>query len=117
MDDLREKVIRGLECCYADENICPDCPYRCPIDSVSNCFQNLMSDALSLLKAQEPRLLTEADFVNADHYGYMPAWAEEKNGDQFWKIVRVASLGLEKKRLRYWTSRPTDEQREAVKWG
>lgn len=118
MDDLREKVINGLACCsHMSGEFCRKCPYE------NECKEGLLSgsahlaaNALSLLKAQEPRLLTEADFVNADHYGYIPAWAEEKNGDQFWKIVRVASLGLEKKRLRYWTARPTDAQREAVKW-
>lgn len=52
---LREKVIRGLACLSnpfmqdADERDCEHCSY----DSAS-CFLDITSDALSLLKAQEP---------------------------------------------------------------
>lgn len=51
----REKVIKGLEICIRvqDNEKCPDeCPYRKDI-----CYGTvgLMADALSLLKAQEPK--------------------------------------------------------------
>lgn len=51
MDDLREKVIKGLECCILrdpdDKQRCSECPYE------GNCVNRLKQDALSLLKAQE----------------------------------------------------------------
>ena len=69
-------------------------------------------------KAQEPRLVTESDYDGADEYGYIPVWTEEKDGDMYWECIpKVAitdpdGIGV----LRYWTSRPTDEQREAIPW-
>lgn len=56
MDDLREKVIRGMECCMRpnDTNLCGECPYSETSDTLFGCMQTTMYDALSLLKAQEP---------------------------------------------------------------
>lgn len=46
----REKVIKGLEICTSRPCYCADCPYKkeCCLDS-----QNVMKDALALLKEQE----------------------------------------------------------------
>lgn len=48
----REKVIKGLGCCYQENRgpQCDHCPYKdeCEADA-----EHLMRDALSLLKAQE----------------------------------------------------------------
>lgn len=48
----RAKVIKGLEICTSRPCYCTDCPYKkeCCLDS-----QNVMEDALVLLKAQEPQ--------------------------------------------------------------
>lgn len=68
--------------------------------------------ALALLKAQEPRLVTIDDFKDADECGYITAWCEASNG-LFAECITVGAL--EEKDFRYWTSKPTDEQRKAVK--
>lgn len=115
----REKVIKGLECCSSG-NMCKE---KCPYDELgcewTDCVRPLAKDALSLLKAQEPRLLKEDDFVEADDWGSIPAWYEHnpslgiKTIDG-WGIIKREKL--QDKMTRYWTSRPTEEQREAVKW-
>lgn len=47
----REKVIRGLECCYS-LFVCPECPYY---GTGEECDRDqLMLDALALLREQEP---------------------------------------------------------------
>lgn len=48
----REKVIKGLAICTTRPCYCTDCPYKpnCYLDS-----QEVMEDALSLLKEQEPK--------------------------------------------------------------
>ena len=51
-----EKVIKGLECCR--RGFCFACPYNDEIDENTDCKQRWADDALALLKAQEPRLLT-----------------------------------------------------------
>lgn len=108
----REKVIKGLECCGFMEGKglvnCDNCPY-----DGKACFTRLKTDALALLKAQEPRLVVEDDFKNADEYGYLPAWCETPD-DLYCECILIGAL--EEEGRRYWTSRPTDEQREAVKW-
>ena len=71
-----------------------------------------------LLKAQEPRLVTESDFDGADEYGYIPAWTEEKDGDMYWECIPKAAITDSDSNVvfRHWTSAPTDEQREATPW-
>ena len=64
----REKVIKGLECCTAFDGkgfpLCEECPYEdegtCPELDV------LHKDALELLKAQEPRVMTLEEVIG--HY-------------------------------------------------
>ena len=54
MDGLREKVIRGLECCLHGPMQCEKCPYMEEVwKTVPNCVKNMRTDAISLLKAQE----------------------------------------------------------------
>lgn len=63
----RKKTIKGLECCLvSDEDWfyhCDECPYRATEDERKvidlRChLEELRSDALELLKEQEPRVLT-----------------------------------------------------------
>ena len=59
----REEVIRGLECCTAElennqhrDDFCAVCPYRDKNPDNWYCFrkQDLMRDAIALLREQEP---------------------------------------------------------------
>ncbi len=59
----REEVIRGLECCTAElgnnqhrDDFCAVCPYRDKSPDNWYCFrqQDLMRDALALIREQEP---------------------------------------------------------------
>lgn len=125
----REKVIKGLECCTHGVAQCPICPYdprnnALPVD----CMSGLAKDALELLKAQEPRVLTLDEALEAD-----VCWLEKKGDDRVWpckvgggeKWAVVWRFDQEPiavprdeygKLFRCWSARPTEEQREAVKW-
>ena len=73
---------------------------------------------LALLKAQEPRITTEKDFENnpsVDENGYLPAYCEKIDRPIGWMAIHKGYIGA-RKDIRYWTGKPTDEQREAVKW-
>lgn len=63
----REKVIKGLKCCSGTSRVCMyvqttnECPYAelieedwCGVDSNVECTKALATDALELLKEQEP---------------------------------------------------------------
>lgn len=115
----REKVIKGLECCCIHVNCAADggCPYRS--ETHENCLDTAIKDALALLKAQEPRVMTLEDFENnpsVDQYGCLPCWMEYREEPKWdgWAEATVHTC-VEHGR-RPWTSRPTDEQREAEKW-
>ena len=59
MDELREKVMKGLKCCAAmSGEQCAKCPYANECEEGESKFfagsAHLAADALSLLKAQEP---------------------------------------------------------------
>jgi len=84
--------------------------------------------ALALLKEQEPRVIKIGDvrnWVNSDRVTREPIVIEIRSGVCAWIIddeVRELpgeadlSSDLYGKTWRCWTSEPTDEQREAVKW-
>lgn len=107
----REKVINGLEEVIA-EAVYPDRPRKFMMSL------ELAEDALALLKAQEPRIVTESDFDGADEYGYIPVWTEEKDGNMYWECIPKVAItdpdGIVV--LRYWTSRPDQATREATPW-
>lgn len=120
--EKREKVIKGLESrlecgCATGWDCCNmECPY---LDDSRACI-GLDEDALALLKAQEPRLLTAKDFhdnPNSDADGDFPAWWESMDGlsSDGWALVN-GPLTLEIADGRWWTSRPTDVQRESIPW-
>lgn len=128
MDDLREKVIQGLECCSNGICYAGKCPYENGDNESIECIKKLAEDALSLLKAQEPRVMTPEEV--ADQPEGTVVWMEQhtEERDYISAMVcngkgRIGNYGiginledLDAKDIRFWTSRPTDEQREAVKW-
>ena len=130
MNDLREKVIKGLECCR--RGFCFSCPYNDGIDESVECKQKWADDALSLLKAQEPRVMTldevkaipyDADiWIETEYYvGEISIFAATINtkgvrGVMVYGSHKTYDYEAYNKLWRCWNARPTDEQREAVKW-
>jgi hypothetical protein len=121
-----EKVIKGLECCILhdpdDKQRCSECPYE------GNCVNRLKMDALSLLKAQEPRVMTKEEIIGWDGYIWF-----EFSGMRAMKVVLIdygmvrepfrgdyptKELSWEtcQETWRAWTAMPTAEQREAAPW-
>lgn len=125
----REKVIKGLECCIKrdpdDKTRCDECPYG------GACLNRLKSDALALLKAQQPRVMTleevhEGDVMWFDSPGNFimrpVICVMHDKGDSSYLVFawqygtftwRISDYGIG---WRCWASRPTDEQREATPW-
>jgi hypothetical protein len=127
--DKREKVIYSIERCICHvPDACRDCAYDAG-HPYNECVEMLLRDALELLKAQEPKLLTIEEIT-----GDGECWFEGINGacgyaDCYMctvsKEVEVNRISMKpeyvswddfKKKWRCWTSRPTDEQREATQW-
>ena len=138
MTDL-EKVINGLECCNSLHNdsivkCATDCPYW---EFDAKCRGFVMRDALALLKAQEPRVMTLGEVLeNAGEIGF-PCWVEDHNEDiggvfLFPAVVTSDDTYVEyigntcyegaiyhwayNKRLRCWTSRPDEKRRAETPW-
>ena len=115
----REKVINGLEQFIADFK--PYCGNEADWQRVY--------DALALLKEQEPRVLALEEI----HRG-MAVWLEDVDKADVMLAIGGSSAGAAKCfitekdmsitpkdaeygiRWRAWTQKPTDEQREKVKW-
>ena len=61
----RKEVMTWLKICgMGDCSAC--CPYRNGEVRASTCYEQLMTDALSLLKEQEPRVMTLDEVVSAE---------------------------------------------------
>ena len=103
----REKTIKGLE------KLREDLGYGLPDRSnVVMEYLNSLTDAITLLKEQEPRVMTLDELTEI----YV-----EFKGDNC--PIRLTNFDLQKivKHMvdgvcRLWTSKPTDKQRKAVKW-
>lgn len=121
----REKVIGGLEHCA--NGICNECPY------IYECWTTECNpaarDALALLKEQEPRVMTLEEALGGDECwveypnggcGYADCYMSyTTNGADIYRTMQHdfnVPLDTYGKSWRCWTSRPTDAQREKVKW-
>ena len=131
----REKVISALEIC-SNNSFCNNCWYwNNPHEG--DCNDALMRDALELLKAHEPRVMTLEELEDWDGAVFFEIYET----DMYYALIEDIELtacinggytfvnvepGEYHRRVwdgehygkiwRCWTSRPTDEQREAVKW-
>lgn len=93
----REKAIKGLELCGYQEGM-PQCD-SCPYDG-KQCWKRLKTDALALLKAQEP----SDDWISRNRL---------KNEIQYY--IDEAGWGEEINKALGWCLEFIDNQ-EAVKW-
>lgn len=138
-----EKVRKGLKCCiFSDEEgeCLDECPYH------DDCWETdcelgytLKKDVLELLKAQEPRVISLDELNTTSGAGWLEVWLEgdpdegmkeEKfliecgwckgnyiTDDGDFSIADYIQTHYNKKYgIRIWTAKPTDEQREAVRW-
>lgn len=132
----REKVIKGLEYGINDDMDSQSCPYyedsRIDIGFMREVPVSLLRDALALLKAQEPRVMTLEE-INAFDWDYCYLEEERLPGKVYrstlgnhaltcvtWPSITTAknTHGCDGygKTWRCWTTRPTNEQREAEPW-
>jgi hypothetical protein len=135
MDEERGRIIVGLEdakeiISTVAEGIDRD-NYRCLSSAETN-----INDAIVFLKEQQPRLMALEELINKiGKPVYFESHGTYMGKDGFWILPALftqsclmryvhplsshySELGLYcyYKTWRCWTSRPTDEQREAVKW-
>lgn len=137
-----EKVIKGMEVCSPAGCAKEKCPYYEGPESEFwgnpdgyECEFNLRQDAIKLLKAQESRVMTwEEAKASVNDGPFIIFEVRDSTGseldfgvlvDDSYEMSEGSLLTVEffpkmedeyGKHFRMWTSRPTDEQREAVKW-
>ena len=120
----REKVMEWADKCTSPAHKsedCNECPYHSSYhEGFYSCIECLMMDAVELLEEQEPRIITLEDFENnqkLDDSGHLNVWEEYKDGSRSgWNTINVNDVSCFSDIRRYWTDRPTEEQRKAVKW-
>ena len=136
MTDDREKVKKGLECLAQKQvpmaNPCKDCGYS-DRPNYAICVKDIASDALELLKEQEPHVLTLDEAVYGSHVYYVEFQYHMDRGwvkcdfDRMYADGEVAMLFLRNKTFyqqkedygrlwRLWSACPTYDQMKAVKW-
>ena len=127
----REKVIKGLEIHLKPNSRCMGCPY--PNNGL--CGDQLYRDAIALLKAQTARVMTLSEMNDKRGRGeavyYEDRDATYKSQDVFIVVLDkdldvvwlkaetytlAAKMSTMGKTWRCWTSCPTQEQMEAMKW-
>ena len=129
----REKVILGIENCITTDSVTECRKTECPfIACRESCLEWLLRSALSLLKAQEPRVMTLEEIKDGESYWLSagkefvprPVICVHREDDARKPYITFAwqfgtfSWELENydKTWRCWTSRPTEEQRRATPW-
>jgi len=128
--DKRENVIKGIKHCIGDDcngDKWSECEY-----SGHGCIDALLEDAIALLKAREPRVMTIEevtedcpDVVWFDDRHFVRVFAALPKNENYHGWVKFTCRnGYERhdhidgygKEWRCWTSRPTDAQREKEPW-
>lgn len=104
----------------------------CERAGFSSATVKMIEDALDTIEdalhAQEPRVMTLEYFDNSldkDSKGCLVAWVEYRRDEEWaeywegtcdeWSVIRRDDF-YSGESYRFWTSRPTDAQREAVPW-
>ena len=91
----------------------------------SQVYNDALDMAIEALKAQEPRVMTLEEvkqWCEMHPHKQNPVWVEFQHGygNDGWRVGLINSglllLWCKDKEARLWTSRPTDEQREAIPW-
>jgi len=129
--DKLNRAIGSLELCL--KGLSDLCPYK-NSDAPGGCRDELMYDAMTLLCAQVPRVLTLAEVLESevlyaediDKKDVIPVLFNARWGDQIVLIkphlyggrshkfsVLICDYG---KRWRCWSKKPTDKQRLEVEW-
>lgn len=140
MSEKLEKVKAGLEACSIGL-YCPDeeCPYaKDKEEKEENCIALLARDALEVIEALETHVMTLEEVEDAldtvvwvdrplfdntsNEYALIDAYSRKTqmvelrypfSDKEYRERADYAAYG---KNWRCWNARPTDEQREAVKW-
>ena len=128
-----KNIIERLKCCIAhhpeDYSRCDECPH------VKDACYHLKDEALALIKASEPRVMSLVDAQGTDYVWYesrqtgcvFPASvcmsSETWHGELTTDVQQIGYGGykfvLDKeynRAWRCWNHRPTDEQRQAIPW-
>ena len=111
----------------------------CSTQATADCvckLEECLEDAISMLKAQAPRVLTLDEVINYDGPVYI-TWNDPESGcwaicppivkamartRPEWDVMHFGGGTVNQLKAHYgrtwraWTSRPTDEQRKAVPW-
>lgn len=148
----REKVILGLESYNGKAIFEARCPFNCPyavsagkIWTEPDCCEQLIKDALALLKEQEPRVMS---WEEVDKSGNLYVWTEihsfypgrgclvyctvvrSEFFDELFKLREDSGIDWTRAEEDYnrdnyqgvhsgwrcWTARPTEKQRRDTKW-
>lgn len=80
--------------------------------------------AIEALKEKQPRVLSKREAYDLPNE--TDVWCEQRDskrviamttlGEKYFMLKPTFSMGLESNDIRFWTARPTDEQRKAVPW-
>lgn len=123
----REKVIKGLECILWPLCICNECPYG-DVRSEGMCKTQIVHDAIALLKAQEPRVMTEQEMRDAEPGAviyceqrdevrtYLTPMIKYDDGVFENRFLGAVPEATQLPNIRFWSSKPTDEQRQSEPW-
>ena len=116
----REKVIKGLECC-SDVGGKHCYEGKCPYASMSEpCREQLVRDALALLKEQEARELTIDEWrewkANTKRNPICNLWENDTSPMWILNPNDVHEPAFLMGKLKLFTGKPTFEQCKAVKW-
>ena len=96
MDDLWEKVIRGLKCCSNRSTCDEDCPYwfivNDPDMGMDECTSQLAKDALLLLKPQEAKKIRCIRHLTKVMKGICPTCEMEIESVRHGKITKFCKF-------------------------
>ena len=127
------RVIKGLECCISEKTCHSHCPYNGECEEGGYYYSKAIEDAIALLKAQQPRVMTLEELDDLRGRGqavyYQDRDATVKSQDAFFVAVNCGVAWFKgetymfcktadgyDKVWRCWTSRPDEKVRAETPW-
>ena len=93
-------------------------------EKFDECRKTAIDMAIELLKEQQPRVLSKREAY--DLPDETDVWCEQRDskrvaamttlGEKYFMHTPLFAMGLESNDIRFWTKRPTEEQRKVVPW-
>ena len=121
MDTMKDALtlIKALDVTPEELERLKLCRHECKVDCLLESFNRVVEERDALLKDREPRILTADDVKSWDKDVWVEYFGDGRIvvvDEHLASSMTEFAMSMMRDKVRFWTARPTDEQRKAAAW-